>query len=321
MFPNIKDFLNRKQNNIKQNNWQKPIIFEWLEWPTMKKSLEVIDKKVSYLLQKNAIGKLKQWFLSDDQNFNSITAERYIIDYLKLKNENIEDNLLREGVDAIYNFDAQKVGIEITTINGFIADWIFVERLPMYLREKQSQFFDSYTVEIDYNYERIKNEMQKNYIYNYIQNVGENIILGNESKLRSLEVAFRKTNRRTGCISWNHNRANNFPIIQCYLTNGLIERLNSKEKQLSKHKNILIFVGVNHAGPMNWVNPRIFKEIGCGGISYQQQIGSIQKFLSKRLPQNVTGICYYNYALDREEPFYPLRIFWRNENQKIKLNL
>lgn len=309
----------KKKYKKNYNDWRKPIILEWLSLPGMEQVLEIIDKKVEYLINKKAWKKLKQWFSSDDRDFNSITAERYIIDYLKLKNKNIEDNLFNKGVDAVYNFNDQKIGMEITTINGFIADWIFTDgRLLMYLEEKQS--LDGYTLEIDYNYERIKNEMGKNNIYGYIQNVGESIISNNANELKSLEIECTKTNRLTGCISWHHNRADDFPFIK-YITEGLIERLNKKTRQLSQYGKNLIFVGVNHAGPDNLVNPAIFKEIGQGGISYQQEIQMIQNFLSEKLPQNIIGVCYYNYHLKRMVPFYQLKIFWRNQDEIIPINL
>jgi hypothetical protein len=318
MFSNINKFLNENQKKIRKNDWQKPIIIDWLYKDKMKNSLEVIDKKVGYLLESNALNKLRQWFLSDDRDFNCITAERYIVDYLKSKNRSIEDNLSKSGIDAIYIYDSHEIGIEVTTINGFIANWIFTERLQVCLEEKQ--FFDGYTWEIDYKYKRIKNEMMKNNIYNYIQNVGESIISKKTNNLQSLEIECFKTNRQTGCIVWNKKNADNFPLVE-YLTKGLIERLNSKTNQLSEYSQNLIFIGVNNAGPINWINPDIFIEMGSSGVIYQQEIQMIQNFLSKKLPQNVIGVCYYLYSLDNEGPFYPLRIFWRDEKNKIMINL
>ena len=69
--------------------------------------------------------------------------------------------------------------------------------------------------------------------------------------------------------------------------------------------------------------PRIFKEIGYRGISYQTEINGIKEYWEKKLQkhQNITGICYFYYSLVRETPFYPLKIFWRNATDKIQFNL
>jgi hypothetical protein len=320
MFPNIENFLNKNRKKIKQHNWQKPLILDWLHKDKMKKSLAVMDKKVDYLLKNKAIHKLRQWFLSDDRDFNCITAERYIIDYLKSKNRSMKDNLSKSGIDAIYSYsyDGHEVGIEVTTINGFIANWIFTERLRMYLEEKE--FLDIYTLEINYEAKRIINEMQKNSIYIYVQNVGDNIILNSANTLKSLEIKYCKANRQTGSIVWNCNKIDDSSSVE-YLIEELIKILKRKVNQLSKYCQNLIFVGVNHEGPTNWINPDIFEEMGGSSNIYQQQIQMIQDFLSKNLPQNVLGVCYFIYQLDKDEPFYPLRIFWRDEKNKIMINL
>ena len=34
---------------------------------------------------------------------------------------------------------------------------------------------------------------------------------------------------------------------------------------------------------------------------------------------NITGICYFHYAIDREGPCYPLRVFWRDaEDSRLR---
>ena len=145
-FQNLSNYLNKK---IQATDWrQQPIILNWLNnsyKDSMNQALKVIDKKVGYLLNQNARGKLRQWFRSDDSNFCTITAERYVIDYLKSKNNNINDNLYnskkRSSVDAEINCDSKVIGIEVTTINGFISEWIFTERLPLYLKEKKFDLF------------------------------------------------------------------------------------------------------------------------------------------------------------------------------------
>ena len=316
-FINIKKFF---QTCNKPNDWRRPIIMKWIESTDMNESIKIIDNKIGELLDKNARRKLKQWLLSDDIDFNTITSERYIIDYLKRINENITDNIFDSqavGTDAELFYNGRKIGIEITTLNGFIADWIFIERLPLYLRE--NNYCLARSLEISYDYEKLKKEMDNNQIYAYIENAGESIVKGDLKRLNELKVDVVKTGRRTGCISWDYSKADNFPIMK-YLTDGLLQKLKEKHKQLSKHTKNLVFVGVNHAGPMNWANPRIFREMGSSVISYSQQINLIQDFLENNLSKEITGVCYYCYHLPNEHPFYPLKIFWRGD-EKFPINL
>lgn len=94
MFDNIVRFLKNKDARIKRLD-HLPLITHWLSSPTMEESLTILDKKVGILLDnfsKGGEGKLNQWLLSNDIDFCTLTAERYIIDYLKSKNQNIKDN-------------------------------------------------------------------------------------------------------------------------------------------------------------------------------------------------------------------------------------
>lgn len=297
--------------------WKKPIILKWIKKESMGDCLKVIDKKVSYLLKKNAIKKLEQWFLSDDQNFNSITAERYIIDYLKSKNKNIEDNIKKEGVDAFMNLN-KKINIEVTTLNSFLAEWILIERLPLFLDEKNKKFLSN-GIELFYSLARLVKEMKKNNIYSYIENIGNFLLSKDNDKLKKLEIRVKYNRALAGCISWSYLDENNNNFLKC-LSDGLIRKINKKSGQLGKHK-ALIFVGVNHVAASNWWNPGIFQEIGKKGISYKEQIRGLQDYLSSYLSENILGVCYFLYSLNQEKPFYPLRIFWRNGKERVNINL
>jgi hypothetical protein len=92
MTDNIQHFLESHENKIKDLK-PRPIVVRWMQSQGMRQSLEIIDKKVGQLLNRGATQKLNQWLLAGDENFNAITAERYILDYLKQKNENLDDNL------------------------------------------------------------------------------------------------------------------------------------------------------------------------------------------------------------------------------------
>ncbi len=317
-FNNIKKFFEGRNTS---NDWRGPIILKWVESRNMNQSMQIIDRKIGILLSQNARKKLKQWLLSDDRDFNTITSERYIIDYLKGINKNINDNIFDSqnvGTDAELIYNNRRIGIEITTLNGFVADWIFIERLPIYLQEHN--FCPGWSLEISYDYGRLKREMDRHQIYEYIEKVGECLIKGDLKQMKQLEVDAVNTKRRTGCIAWSYSKADNFPIMN-YLTEGLIQKLKEKNKQLSKHKENLVFVGVNHAGPTNRANPGIFKEMGGKGISYSPQINAIREFLKNELPVEIIGVCYFHYSLDRENPFYPLTTFWRRSNRKLPINL
>ena len=318
----IRVYLGQKKGNIK-NDWrERPIIMDWLEAVSLKDSLSIMDAKVKCFMGK-AEGKLKGWFLSGDRNFYSITAERYVMDYLKSKNQNLSDNFSKQGgPDGILHCSAGDIGIEVTTVNGFIADAIFTERLCMYLKEKGYDL--SGTCEISYDYDRVNEEIKKrdcSAFYDYIEKVGCNIIRGDSDELKLLNINWTVTNRKSGCIVWGKKAADDFSVIE-HLTCRLISALKNKSSQLSKLRRNLVFVGANHCGPTNWLNPIIFREMAGGGISCQCQIDYIQEYLSKNLPQCVAGLCYYIYSLDQDGPFYkPLRVFWRNPNKPVNINL
>ncbi len=133
MVENINRYLTSKKAKIKKLKAPAPIIMQWMGSPTMQDSLEIIDKHVDYLLNNRGGKKLGQWFLAGDINFNSITAERYIIRYLKSRNENIVDNLTTKGVDAHLKYEDSDIGIEVTTLNSDVGSWILSERLMQYL--------------------------------------------------------------------------------------------------------------------------------------------------------------------------------------------
>lgn len=322
MNQNIKSFIEGKRRKIESLTMQ-PIIISWLKSPSMQRSLEVIDKKVNYLLQNSHCGgksKLSEWFLSGDENFVNITAERYIIGYLMSNNNIIRDNMKGKGPDASLVIGQDEVGIEITTLNGFVVDLIFTERLSEQLLLKG--IILNKTIRIDYDHGRLINH--KHMIYEYIKHVATAIDKYDCTSLNDLEISIEYEYRWPGSISWNHDSAENFPWFN-YLTTGLISKLckSSKSKQLKQFQKNLVFVGVNQIAPTNWAIPMIFEEIGRGGVSYTQAIDGIQKFWSRELQDlpHITGICYFCYSLPKEEPYYPLKVFWRNEADIIDINL
>lgn len=297
---NIRAYLQKKKSNI-ENDWKnRPIVLGWLGKASMKDSLSVMDKKVKCLMGKRD-GKIRDWFLSGDRNFYAITAERYIMDYLKSKNQSLVDNFSKQGgPDGMLQGDKEDIGIEVTTVNGFVADSIFQEKLLLYLEEKGYDL--SKTYEISYDYERVNEEIKKkdnSALYDYIETVGCNIIRNDSGELKKLHVTWNVTDRKNGYIVWEKNAADRFPVME-YLTYRLISPLKKgKKQQLSRLQKNLVFVGANHCGPPNPLNPRLFQEMTCGGSSCRRQIDSIQDYLSRNLPESVIGLCYYIYSLDQ----------------------
>lgn len=324
VYKNIEEFFNKKSRKISRLRYR-PIIMKWLESPSMKKSLQIIDKKVGYLLEHYQSGgehKLIDWFLTGDQNFVSQTAERYIIDYLRFQNVNIVDNLKKEGIDATLKIDDQNIGIEITTLNGSFAEWILTERLSEILNLQN--FLGDKSLRIEYDYERIRNEMQQNTIVQYLISLGEAIISKNYDRLRTLDVSIEIVLEHFGIISWNSTTTNESPWLK-YLTDDLFNKVSddNKKNQLMKFERNIVFIGVNHVAPGNWAIPSIFDAIGNEGNFYGRQIDSIKEFWEQKMIEfnSIIGVCFFNISIDQESPFYPLKIFWRTGKDIIPINL
>jgi len=324
MFDHINRFLEDKEARIKKLS-HLPLIMDWLSSPTMEKSLITLDRKIRYLLEnysKGGEGKLNRWLLSNDIGFCTLTAERYIINYLKSKNENIEDNLGPEGIDAKLINGDQSVGIEITTLNGFVADWVFTERLIQII--SSHNFVDDKTLRIRRSPLRLLTEFRNHNLYKYIDQVAENIFKDNLELLFCLNIELEVEHRWAGCISWEMTRERDFPWLR-FLTDDLFQKITAanKGRQLKENANNLIFIGVNNIAPSNPAIPSIFEEIGRGGLSYIKEIDHIRDFWQRQLHahNHISGICYFCYSLEREEPFYPLKIFWRDDTERINFNL
>ena len=67
----------------------------------------------------------------------------------------------------------------------------------------------------------------------------------------------------------------------------------------------------------------IFRSLGNDEIHYQSEIQEIGEYWLSQMHKltNVIGICYFFYSLEREEPFYPLKIFWRSEEDEIPISV
>ena len=292
-----------------------------MKLPHMKQSLDIIDKHVGYLLNHGGTKKLEQWLLTDDKNFNAITAERYIIGYLQQRNGNLDDNLLADGVDASLKYGNSSIGIEITTLNGDIASWILTERLTQFLDE--SGFLNDNGLDIAYSQHKISNATKGGTIYSYVSQVGKAIVSNDYQATCKLGLSV-KYRSDPGSISWDINDSDNYPWLQD-ITDDLSLRLQdkSKAKQLQKFPRNIVFVGLNHSSPSHRPFPSIFKNLGYGKTHYRSEIQKIREYWVSQMPSltNVIGICYFFYSIEREVPFYPLKVFWRSDNEKIMIKL
>jgi hypothetical protein len=290
----------------------------------MKASMEIINRHFEYLLEREGgVGKAEQWLLADDRNFNAITAERYIINYLQKKNKNVVDCLRPNGIDAYLNTGDSPVGIEITTLNSFLGEWIFIERLRQVLIEGNCPRENS--IEIKYSYLRINTVTNGGTIYDYIRQVGRAILSCDMQALSELEVSVERIDDiQGGGIVWELLDGENIPWFD-YLTNELYAKLkgNAKVRQLKEHPRNLVFVGINYSSPSNGIFPSIFGDLRNSSALLPPELQEIEEYWYSYMFDltNVIGICYFAYTLDSEIPFYPLKIFWRSKVDQIAINL
>lgn len=292
----------------------------------MVEALPVIDKHVAYLQsQPGGVKKLEAWFLSSDVDFTAITAERYIIKHLREKNSTVRDHLFGTGVDASLDHKDGRVGIEITTLNQFIAEWIFTERLAEF--RQTNSFFHDKGFEIRYSFERIQQETEGHTIYQYIQDVGNAIVASNEQQLLDLQIEVEEVEIgiTDGYISEKVKEPERFPWCPL-VTRALAGKLakDNKLRQLQECERNLVFVGVNNVSPINTFFPALFEHLDSGEeSSYGLQVQALRQYWAEELPKlpNVIGLCFFLYSLEREEPFYPLVMLWRSEADKIEIIL
>lgn len=345
-FPNLKTYLTYVSNKDFQNKiidkdiLERPIIFKWIKKSTTKEYLLVIDKKVGKLLRLKQKGKIKNWLLGDDQQFNSMTAERYIADYLeaKLKLTNIyryEDNLQTKGVDGFISINSEMIGVEITTLNGFLAEWMLIDRLTWLLDDNNIQVLNKGCLKIYYSGKKLMEFRKSN---NLVQGMQEYIkkafssINDHQEKEKwypkHLNIRFKvDKNGSPGYIVWEQIDNKFLCLTNKFLedlTTGVIVKIKEKERQLKNQSANIVFIGINHAGCLSWLNPGIFGELGNrkSAISYIQQINMLEDFYASSLPENILGVVFFVYSLPQEVPFYPLfllRNIKTNHNQYEEL--
>jgi hypothetical protein len=284
----------------------------------MNGCLKTLDSKVQKLIGSGANGKLQDWFLTGDINFFTNTAENYIIDYLQVKNKVIR-NTGRSGIDAYADIDNENIGIEVTTLNGFIEDTIFTERLQWkleysgYLADKSLTMICDAGI-IDGNYNRIES---------YINDIYEMIIKNDFKGLQisGIQLEIDKTDVGTISRRWCNNAYPWFDEITVKIINKLTG--SQKANQFKQYSKNLVFLGVNNCSTINAAIPTIFSEMTNSGQHYSHEIQMIETYWTNalKLQPQIKGICYYNYSLDQETPYYPLKMFWRDSKDIVNINL
>jgi hypothetical protein len=94
-----------------------------------------------------------------------------------------------------------EVGLEITTLNGFVADWIFTERLTPFL--SSGGYLSDKSIIVKHSLSRIIAEFQRKNLHEYIRQVGEGITSNNMNLLQNADVDIEIETRWAGCISWD----------------------------------------------------------------------------------------------------------------------
>lgn len=300
-----------KRIKFDKNDWRSyPILLRWIESTRMQNEINVIAHKVDDLLSRGARSKVKEW-ISSDFALTQTTAERYLLDNIRVNNTNYEDSFSGGGVDGYLEVDGDRVGIEVTTINKALPEWILKERLLIYLSLNNFSLNDG--IEITYDLPKI--EALKYNQLDLIEKVGINIIRQNFHPVDG--VSLKKISKESGYISWkNISSGDNF---FSEMSSSLLTIISEKRKQLSKNKKNILFVGVNLL-PDSIFNPRIFQML-VGDVYHQEWIDELERVVQKSLTSNVLGVCFFVYTLPREELMYPLKVIWRDDSNTIPITV
>jgi len=299
--------------NIKfdKNDWRAyPILLRWIESGSMKAEVDVISKKADYLAGVGAKSKVKEW-LSSDIALTHITAERYLLDNIRKKNANFLESFTGGGVDGYLKIHDDNIGIEVTTVNHSLPEWILRERLLSYL--SVNTYNRGEGVEISYDLSKLEGIKYEN--LEIIPKIGSMIMRGNFHEIDGITV--KKISREGSYISWNIlESGNNF---FANIRDSLTRILTDKSKQLNKNAQNILFVCVDQL-PYSIYNPGIFRELS-GHVYHQDWIDELEKIVKETLTDNVLGVCFFVYTLSSEEMMYPLRVLWKDDKKQIPIIL
>lgn len=274
----------------------------------MLNELKIIEKKIDYLLSIRSNSKIKEW-LANDITLTQITAERYLLDSLRSKNNNLHERLTGGGVDADLDFKNYKIGVEVTTVNQSTPEWILREKLLMFL--EFNNFSRPDVIEITYDLKKIEG---LKYTLDLIEIIGDRIIQGQYGKAGN--VTIKKIADEGSYISWNNSSSNTnfFDAIKSSLNQILI----NKSKQLRTNKHNLLFVGVNQL-PINVINPSVFRDLTSKSPVHPEWRIELQKIVTATLPKHILGVCFFVYTLPSEDMMYPLKILWRDPKINVPI--
>lgn len=303
----IKDFYANKQ--FSKNDWKNyPIILRWLEKGSMEGSLKVINDKVCHLSQVSK-SKLQEWLASDDNKLTQVTAERYILDYLRTKN-NLTDIFSGGGVDAHIEIDGEKIGTEVKTLNKTTPEWLLNERLLMYLWSKD--FVLKNNVEIRFPLSRTKALEYLDSRFKIIEAIGNALITSSYGEVEGFTISKLE---KGSSIIWEMDN-DGFNLFE-YLPTHLQSIIDNKKQFKDYSKNIL-FIGANQI-PVDHLFG-MFIEM-ANPTRFTEEIEELENMLTETLPDNIIGVCYFHYHLPQINPYYPLKIFWKKGAEIPSINL
>jgi hypothetical protein len=248
------------------------------------------------------------------------------VDYLTSLNVDVDDTLTVPGPDAVLHTAAGDVALEVTTLNADVGHWILTERLTEQF--ENSGFIADKRIKITYSFERVRAESNGD-IYRYVAKIAEAIRCDDAAAASELSIAF-KVSRGPGAIVWDQNLPASpadpaYPKIPWLkmLTEDVLDRISerSKHQQLTTSTRALLFVGVNSL-PVIWPFPEIFQRI-ANTDSPDQLVLQLETFWRTALANHpsLVGVCYFVYSLEQETPYYPLRIFWRRDDDRIAIRV
>jgi hypothetical protein len=293
-----------------------PLIADWITRPSMQSYLIQFESIAKDLYSKEGgRSKIKDWIMTDDQQFYSTTAELFLIKYLKLRKNSIENNLVNSGPDAIYNNIGDEIGIEIKTLNDLTPLWIFRERFTNEVK-KGNVKIDSY----------LRIYVKPREARSYLNNFNEIIKLFNDRDYETLRATYHfdcelEPESYSEDVIWKEIEIDQIDWFSL-LTRKVFSIINEKGAQLTKFKRNVVFVCLNNIID-NWALPGTFDELSSGGISYIPQIDAITSYWKENLSHhdNIIGVSYFYFDLNNLVHYTPLHIFWHDDGMKIKINL
>ncbi len=295
-----------------QSDWFKfPVVLRWMDDMGMESSVKVIDNKVKYLLsQSGGVSKLKEWFLKSNDRMVTITAERYILDYVRSQNSGLKEILTGGDVDACINISGTEYGIEVTCFLETFAEWVLVERIQQYL--SQNKIIPLYGLKVSAELQTLKSFAYRDETYqrNVIEQLSISVNSGGVFKYEGFSI-HPIPDIQPGIISWEFEQDMSNPLDS--LINDLSNKINEKHRQLNKRPCNVLFISVGSL-PVNHLFPSLFAELK-NPDRWKAEIIELEKKVFEIIREtSVKGVCFFVYDLRQNKPYYALKIISDDQN-------